>query len=139
MAAAVVMSPANSLRLKPLSATVRFISAYRKALFPISPKPHHSFYPLIPKTPIPLKFNTLISAALSSGEAIEKQKADSFYEKTQKVGDFRRRLKIADIKGGPNEGLDKLGQFLAVKGWVRTLRVQSSVTFIEVFFSSFYG
>jgi asparaginyl-tRNA synthetase len=41
-------------------------------------------------------------------------------------------LKIADIKGGPDEGLDRVGKTIVVMGWVRTLRVQSSVTFIEV-------
>lgn len=41
-------------------------------------------------------------------------------------------MRIVDVKGGPDEGLDRLGQTLVVKGWVRTLRVQSSVTFIEV-------
>lgn len=41
-------------------------------------------------------------------------------------------MRVVDIKGGPDEGLDRLGQTLAVKGWVRTLRVQSSVIFIEV-------
>ena len=48
------------------------------------------------------------------------------------VGEFRKKLKIADIKGGPDEGLDRVEQTLVVIGWVRTLRVQSSVTFLEV-------
>ncbi|KAL8114428.1 hypothetical protein AgCh_021323 [Apium graveolens] len=64
------------------------------------------------------------------GEAAEKQKAQVLG--SDKVGKFRKRLKIVDIKGGPDEGLDRLGQTLVVKGWVRTLRAQSSVTFIEV-------
>ncbi|XP_051146836.1 asparagine--tRNA ligase, chloroplastic/mitochondrial [Andrographis paniculata] len=49
-----------------------------------------------------------------------------------KIREFRKKLKIADIKGGPDQGLDRLGENLVVQGWVRTLRVQSSVTFIEV-------
>ncbi|XP_021643487.2 asparagine--tRNA ligase, chloroplastic/mitochondrial isoform X2 [Hevea brasiliensis] len=49
-----------------------------------------------------------------------------------RVGLFRKKLKIADIKGGPDEGLNRVGQTLVVMGWVRTLRVQSSVTFMEV-------
>lgn len=49
-----------------------------------------------------------------------------------KVGEFRKKLKIVDVKGGPNEGLDRVGQMIVVAGWVRTLRAQSSVTFIEV-------
>ncbi|XP_077235431.1 class II aminoacyl-tRNA and biotin synthetases superfamily protein [Tasmannia lanceolata] len=50
----------------------------------------------------------------------------------EKVRKFQKRLKIVDIKGGPEEGLDRLGQNLIVRGWVRTCRVQSSVTFIEL-------
>lgn len=61
---------------------------------------------------------------------MEKQKAQVLG--SDEVGKFRKRLKIVDIKGGPDEGLDRLGQTLVVKGWVRTLRAQSSVTFIEV-------
>jgi asparaginyl-tRNA synthetase len=49
-----------------------------------------------------------------------------------KVGAFRKRVKIVDIIGGSDEGLNRLGETVTVKGWVRTLRVQSSVTFIEV-------
>ncbi|XP_011620961.2 asparagine--tRNA ligase, chloroplastic/mitochondrial isoform X2 [Amborella trichopoda] len=53
-------------------------------------------------------------------------------ESGEKVREFRKRLKIAEIKGGHDEGLDRLGQNLVVRGWVRTCRVQSSITFIEV-------
>lgn len=53
-------------------------------------------------------------------------------EKGAKIREFRRKLKIADIKGGVDEGLERLGETLVVRGWVRTLRAQSSVTFIEV-------
>lgn len=49
-----------------------------------------------------------------------------------KVGQFRKKLKVVDIKGGPSQGLDMLGHTLFLNGWVRTLRLQSSVTFIEV-------
>ncbi|OAY66184.1 Asparagine--tRNA ligase, chloroplastic/mitochondrial [Ananas comosus] len=48
------------------------------------------------------------------------------------VREFRRRLRIADVKGGASEGVDWLGKELVIRGWVRTCRVQSSVTFIEV-------
>lgn len=41
-------------------------------------------------------------------------------------------MRLVDVKGGPDEGLDRLGHTLVVRGWVRTLRLQSSVTFIEV-------
>ncbi|PIA55290.1 hypothetical protein AQUCO_00800185v1 [Aquilegia coerulea] len=53
-------------------------------------------------------------------------------EQAEKVREFRKRLRIVDVKGGPDEGLDRLGQKLVVKGWVRTSRVQSTVTFLEV-------
>lgn len=50
----------------------------------------------------------------------------------ERVREFRKRLRIVDVKGGPDEGLGQLGKKLVVKGWVRTLRAQSSVTFLEV-------
>ncbi|XP_057872736.2 asparagine--tRNA ligase, chloroplastic/mitochondrial isoform X2 [Cryptomeria japonica] len=48
------------------------------------------------------------------------------------VGKFQKRLRIADIKAGPAQGLERVGQCLSVRGWVRTCRVQRSITFIEV-------
>lgn len=53
-------------------------------------------------------------------------------EAGERVREFRKRLSIVDVKGGPDEGIERLGQALAIRGWVRTCRVQSSVTFIEV-------
>ncbi|KAF9597897.1 hypothetical protein IFM89_022258 [Coptis chinensis] len=50
----------------------------------------------------------------------------------EKVWESRKRLRIVDVKRGLDEGLDWLGKKLVVKGWVRTLRVQSSVTFLKV-------
>ncbi|XP_073132908.1 asparagine--tRNA ligase, chloroplastic/mitochondrial [Henckelia pumila] len=52
--------------------------------------------------------------------------------KFERIREFRKKFKIMDIKAGPDEGLNKLGDTVVVMGWVRTLRVQSSVTFIEV-------
>ncbi|GKE84358.1 hypothetical protein Tco_1558100, partial [Tanacetum coccineum] len=135
--ATAALSPATvSLRLKPLTTTLRFLSTYH----------HHHNHPnnlkyqliTIPSTHTPkltYNFNHLtnsrpqrrcfsISATVSTGETLETSKTD-------KIGEFKKRLRIVDIKGGQNEGLDKLGQVLTVRGWVRTLRVQSSVTFIE--------
>ena len=67
---------------------------------------------------------------------MESAKREVFAKKDGKIGEeigeFRKKLRIVDVKGGPDEGLDRLGQTLVVRGWVRTLRVQSSVTFIEV-------
>ncbi|KAF9600444.1 hypothetical protein IFM89_009359 [Coptis chinensis] len=50
----------------------------------------------------------------------------------EKVRESRKRLRIVDVKRGLDEGLDWLGKKLVVKGWVQTLRVQSSVTFLKV-------
>lgn len=78
----------------------------------------------------------MVSAAISSGEAVERPKFENIEAKegvkTEKVGEFRKRLRVADIKGGPEEGLDRLGETLVVRGWVRTVRAQSSVTFIDI-------
>uniref|UniRef100_A0A0E0I0W3 asparagine--tRNA ligase n=1 Tax=Oryza nivara TaxID=4536 RepID=A0A0E0I0W3_ORYNI len=57
------------------------------------------------------------AAAAASGEA---------------VGEFRRRTRVADVKGGEDEGAAWVGKQLAVRGWVRTCRAQRTVTFVEV-------
>lgn len=156
---AVALFPATTSfhQLKHLP-TVRFLSLYRPAVNPKTLVPSTTKHLLL----LSPKFNTpsppptslfsgtgssfsvrnrrclfTFAGALSSGEAIEKPTAEvnnkqGLESGGEKVGEFRKRLRIVDIKGGPDEGLDKLGQTIAVKGWVRTLRVQSSVTFIEV-------
>ncbi|KAF0906649.1 hypothetical protein E2562_012228 [Oryza meyeriana var. granulata] len=48
------------------------------------------------------------------------------------VGEFRRRTRVADVKGGEDEGAAWVGKQLAVRGWVRTCRAQRTVTFVEV-------
>ncbi|KAK8964867.1 hypothetical protein KSP40_PGU015739 [Platanthera guangdongensis] len=50
----------------------------------------------------------------------------------EEVRKFKKRLRIVDLKGGPDEGLGRVGQTITIRGWVRTCRIQSSVTFIEV-------
>ncbi|GAB2274172.1 hypothetical protein Dimus_008940 [Dionaea muscipula] len=145
-AAAGALSPATSLHLKPSSA-LRLLSLYTlhtsktlpKSIKPLSPHPRHSrftHHQYLPRPRLHRRcFCSVISAAISPGsEAVEKPK-DAPVEPVDggaRVGEFRRRLKIADIKGGHDGGLDRLGQTLVVKGWVRTVRLQSSVTFIEV-------
>ncbi|KAL2573501.1 hypothetical protein AAZV13_17G130600 [Glycine max] len=47
-----------------------------------------------------------------------------------RVQQFRRKLRVSEIKEG--DGADVLGRNLVVQGWVRTLRIQSSVTFLEI-------
>ncbi|PPD78565.1 hypothetical protein GOBAR_DD24483 [Gossypium barbadense] len=132
--AAAALTPATPLRFKPYS-TLRFLSFY--SINPTSPR----LFPPLPRRPVPFHstiprkrcFCSVISAALQSGE----MKKAEFPEKKvgemgNTVGEFRKKLKIADIKGGPDEGLNRVGQTVVVMGWVRTLRVQSSVTFLEV-------
>ena len=67
---------------------------------------------------------------------MEKPKSNSVekmsFLKSERDGEFRKKLRIGDVKDGPDEGLERLGQTLVVDGWVQTLRVQSSFTFIEV-------
>ncbi|PAN13951.1 hypothetical protein PAHAL_2G374500 [Panicum hallii] len=48
------------------------------------------------------------------------------------VGEFRKRMRVADVKGGEDEGAAWVGKELAVRGWVRTCRAQRTVTFVEV-------
>ncbi|KAG0544943.1 hypothetical protein BDA96_02G319700 [Sorghum bicolor] len=48
------------------------------------------------------------------------------------VGEFRKRLRVADVKGGEDEGAAWVGKELTVRGWVRTCRAQRTVTFVEV-------
>lgn len=135
MAAAVAaIAPAIPLRFKPYS-TLRLLSLYSKnpitpRLFPPLPRRHFPFHSTIPPKRC---FFSAISAALKPGERTKTE----FQQK--KVGEFRKKFKVADIKGAPDEGLDRVGQTLVVMGWVRTLRVQSSVTFLEVKMASFFS
>ncbi|EXC28311.1 Asparagine--tRNA ligase [Morus notabilis] len=104
MAVAAALAPVCSLRLKLKSySALRLLSFY--SAIPTRPL----FFP--PIRPRPLR----CLCSVASG-----------------VEEFRKKLSVADIKGGPDQGLDRLGQTLVVKGWVRTLRLQSTVTFIEV-------
>lgn len=132
MAAAAV--PAASLRSKSCL-TLRFLSFCSKIptkprAFPPLPRGHFPFSSAIPRRRC---FSSVIARAVHSGEttkmeALEKKGS----EMASKVGEFRKKLKVADIKGGADEGLNRVGQTLVVAGWVRTLRAQSSITFIEV-------
>lgn len=144
------MAPATPLRLKPYAA-LRYLSLYTKPnpypnLLRNSSKPLTKplIFPPFLHRPVPFSgagmavtrrrsFCTIVSGALQSGEAVERTKPE-FADKPrgEKIGEFRKKLKIADIKGEPDEGLGRVGQTLVVMGWVRTLRVQSSITFVEV-------
>ncbi|KAI9111115.1 hypothetical protein K1719_017990 [Acacia pycnantha] len=135
--AAIAVVPTRHLRLTP-NAAFRYLSLYRKPIsnLPTSlPKPilfrSYPFPDFSPEIPRRRCFCTVID-----GEAVETTKLDVVQDRRGqvggRVGEFRKKLKVVDIKSGPNEGLDFLGQTLVVKGWVRTLRVQSSVTFVEI-------
>ncbi|XP_071919798.1 asparagine--tRNA ligase, chloroplastic/mitochondrial-like isoform X3 [Coffea arabica] len=132
---------ATSLRLKSFTA-VRFFSFYRK-----TPKTHLTptfHFPLKSSTSnstpfLPLHYSrtrsfcSVISAAVSSGEATKTETFEkNELQKGERVGEFRKRLRIVDVKGGPDEGLNRLDETLVVRGWVRTFRAQSGITFIEV-------
>uniref|UniRef100_A0A7N0U083 asparagine--tRNA ligase n=1 Tax=Kalanchoe fedtschenkoi TaxID=63787 RepID=A0A7N0U083_KALFE len=94
-----------------------------------------TFGPPVPSFEHPLT-RFCCTAALSSGEAVGTAKSESIGTpgsgRGGKVKEFRKRLSISEIKGGDDGGLGRLGQTLEVMGWVRTVRFQSSVTFIEV-------
>jgi asparaginyl-tRNA synthetase len=134
------LGPATSLRLTPGS-TLRLLSFYSKSnpsnlsgILKTITKPHAippKFHHLLQLSGLPCRrfFCSVISGALQSSESAKVEKKG---EIGNRVGEFRMKLKIADIKGGPDEGLDRVGKTIIVMGWVRTLRVQSSVTFIEV-------
>ncbi|WRX18089.1 Aminoacyl-tRNA synthetase [Theobroma cacao] len=132
-AAAAALAPATPLRFKPYS-TLRFLSFYSKnlttpRLSPPLPRRPFQFHSTVPPKRC---FCSVVSAALQSGERTKTEfQEKKVGEMGNTVGEFRKKLKIADIKGGPDGGLDRVGQTLVVMGWVRTLRVQSSVTFLE--------
>ncbi|WOL10518.1 asparagine--tRNA ligase, chloroplastic/mitochondrial [Canna indica] len=73
----------------------------------------------------------LFCSAAVSADAETREKVGALVA-GEKVREFKKRLRIADVKGGPDEGVDRLGEVLIVRGWIRTCRVQSTVTFIEV-------
>ena len=69
------------------------------------------------------------------GEKDKDQKNSSSFKLS--VGTFQKRLRVADIKGGTDEGLERVGQKMTVRGWVRTCRVQKTFAFLEVFLIHF--
>ncbi|XP_048556154.1 asparagine--tRNA ligase, chloroplastic/mitochondrial isoform X2 [Triticum urartu] len=85
-------------------------------------KPRHSLFP----TPLALSSAwrrycaaapPVAAAATPTGDA---------------VGEFRRRIRVAEVKGGEDQGAAWVGKELTVRGWVRTCRAQRTVTFVEV-------
>ncbi|KAF3527653.1 hypothetical protein DY000_02038769 [Brassica cretica] len=122
--------PATSLRLAPFS-TLRFLS-----LFHISnPSPYSLFRPrrrLLFEDPAANSRRRRFCTGTSLSPSSSDGKNNHGNQIWSKVGEFRKKLRVAEVKGGADEGLGRVGQSLSVMGWVRTLRSQSSVTFIEI-------
>ncbi|KAL2321570.1 hypothetical protein Fmac_025949 [Flemingia macrophylla] len=93
---------ARHLRTKPHAATAL---AFLSLYKPLSRRPLSSAS----------RRSFCASALRTSGDAVQQ---------------FRKRLRVSEIKEGDGDGM--LGRNLVVQGWVRTLRLQSSVTFIEI-------
>lgn len=77
---------------------------------------------------------TLAEGDIVQHEALSSPKAgqDEIPSFHFSVGSFRKRLRIADIKGGPNDGLERVGENITVRGWIRTSRIQKTFTFLEI-------
>ncbi|KAM7272744.1 hypothetical protein ACFE04_027407 [Oxalis oulophora] len=119
------LGPASSLllRLKP---PLRFLSFYQSLPFsnPKTKPPPLNFPPKFLLSPHRL---CLCSKAQPLEEEIGSISISS--SSSGRVGEFRKKLKIAEIKGGADQ---RIGHTITVVGWVRTLRAQSSITFLEV-------
>ncbi|CAN1748202.1 Asparagine--tRNA ligase, chloroplastic/mitochondrial, partial [Linum perenne] len=136
-AAAAAFAPATtSLRLRSYS-TLCFLKSSHRFLR-LSPTPHYfapkiqfhrSYLPFSAGEPRGRLFCSLITGALNVAAGNVENPVGGL---GNRVGEFRKKLKIADVKGGPTEGLERVGQTVVVMGWVKTLRLQSSVTFMEV-------
>lgn len=65
-------------------------------------------------------------------DATLEDKADVSSSSSSPIANFKKRLRIADIKAGDDGGLGRVGETMVVRGWVRTCRLQKTFTFIEV-------
>ncbi|XP_068649508.1 asparagine--tRNA ligase, chloroplastic/mitochondrial-like [Aristolochia californica] len=147
MATAAALAPTSTSRFRSYSAVRLLRLGTRKT--PKAPRKTFTDFTNSSHPPAYLRFNLSVTRpnlllsswkCFCSGTTGTVSSADvktEFDEKStdgtgERVREFRKRLRIVDIKGGSDEGLDRLGESLAVRGWVRTCRVQSTVTFIEV-------
>ncbi|RZR71199.1 hypothetical protein BHM03_00004152 [Ensete ventricosum] len=65
------------------------------------------------------RWRRFCSAAVSADAEAREKVATT--EAGEKVREFRKRLRIADVKGGPDEGMDRLGEVLVVEsGFITT-------------------
>lgn len=71
-----------------------------------------------------------MAKVMDTGAAVEVKEVEPV--PSSSIPEFRKRLRIADIKGGEDGGLGRVGQTMLVRGWVRTCRSQKTFTFIEV-------
>ena len=69
---------------------------------------------------------------IETGSAVVEGEAEVEPVPSSSVPEFKKRLRIAEIKGGEDGGLGRVGQTMTVRGWVRTCRLQKTFTFIEV-------
>ena len=117
---------AGTVGLRVAYSSLRLVSLYsswtqRHLLFPPILGRTLPYYPARART------SSFACSVISGDERTSPEKL-----KSKSVGEFRKKLRIAEIKGGAEEGLERLGESVVVKGWVRTLRLQSTVSFIEV-------
>ena len=75
---------------------------------------------------------------IESGSAVVEESAEVEPVPSSSVPEFKKRLRIAEIKGGEDGGLRLVGQTMTVRGWVRTCRLQKTFTFIEVILTWFW-
>lgn len=104
------------------AATILLSTRFRR---PPNPNPISVLIPTIRAT----NRRFLCSSSVSARTA---ETTEATTQSGETVKEFKKRLRIEEVKGGPDEGLGWVGKGLTVRGWVRTCRVQSSVTFIEV-------
>ncbi|EPS73970.1 hypothetical protein M569_00785, partial [Genlisea aurea] len=125
---AAAISPAGAAalqRLKPFIGAASLLSLFnRSTLIRTSPILLHFSCTAVSTSPS--RFCSVVSAAVPARAETSEVKYGA------EVRQFRKKLRIVDAKGGPDQGLNRLGETLSVSGWVRTFRVQSTVTFIEI-------
>ncbi|MQM05813.1 hypothetical protein Taro_038628 [Colocasia esculenta] len=146
-AAAASFSSAHPLRLRPRPAALLFLvcsaaktprpGLRRPRIPPASPSDTLLLFSrrrsrLALTEPRASNWRRFCSATVSAESEAQEAAAAAGAGPGEKIHEFRRRRRIADIKGEPDEGLGLVGQRLVLRGWVRTSRAQRSVTFIEV-------
>lgn len=78
------------------------------------------------------ELSSVRAKVIESGSAVVEESAGVEPVPSSSVPEFKKRLRIAEIKGGEDGGLGRVGQTMTVRGWVRTCRLQKTFTFIEV-------